>query len=149
MAEVTEVFNNGQQAQFNRDTSKIFLGGKTDKAAVYTNTTGAEVTLLAGTLMGRITGGDWLPVDSANADGSEDARGILLTAYTVPDGVTQNIRVVDGGEVAGEGLVLVNPADELTTVINGIEIRDALETNTHVKIIFNSTELTRYDNTWS
>ena len=147
MSEITEVLNTGQQAHFDRDISKIFIWGNENKEGVYTNTTGNEVTLLAGTVMGRVTGsGEWLPTDSTSADGSEVARAVLMSDYVVADTVSQTIALVDSGHVAEEKLVLVNGGDTLDTAVGGELIRDTLESKSVSIKLIKSVELTGFDN---
>ena len=55
MSTQTEALNNGQQAIINTDTSKIFLWDNRYESATYNNGGYTDVTLQAGTVMGRIT----------------------------------------------------------------------------------------------
>lgn len=149
MSELTEQLNNGQQANFKRDTAKIFLWNNRYQKEEYTNGTGAEVTLKAGTLMGRVhASGEIVPLTSTPAVGSEGSQfpvGILNQDVTVANGVTVDVYICVAGDVAEEKVIL-SGTDTLETVIADRRLRDRIAADTHgIKLVV-SDELTAFDN---
>ncbi len=148
MSEITQVFNDGDSAQFNRDVSKIFIGCNEYEARSYTNSTYDDVTLLAGTVMGIVaTSGQLKPLTSGASDGSQFCVGILRETHIVEAGDQVDIFVCVSGKVAEEKLLLQD-SDTLETVVSGRRIRDKIAAETvGVLIIPPADELTGWDNT--
>lgn len=125
----------------------------------YTNTTGSEVTLEAGRLIGRIysSGKAW-PQGATATDGSEQPVGVCGDTYVVANAATVEITVCIGGDV-DPALIKLSGAETLDTVVtrtytdSGTEttaipvgrIRDLIARNTQI-ILSPSTELTKFDN---
>ena len=130
----------------NRDTGKVILGRNNFKNFDYTNPTGVEVTLEAGTVMGRISAtGLVLPLASAAADGSETPIGILAGTFTVAIAGSQNLPIAISGNVEATRLVF-DGADTLATVIGGRRLDDRIEGDTMGINLITSTQLSGYDN---
>lgn len=122
----------------NYDTSKIFLGfeQRTD-TAVYTNATGDEVTLAAGTVMGRVTGTNKVyPSVSTATDGSQVPRFILADTYVVANGASETVTYAYTCTV-DSGLITLGGSDTLNTVISliGTTGSPAAETSTEIGTI--------------
>ncbi len=146
MSSQTIVLNTGQQAIINTDVSKIFVWDNRYEQAVYTNTTGLEVILEAGTVMGRISvGGEVVPLEAVAVDGSQFPIGILAGTVTVPDTESRNVYFCVSGDVAEEKLIFVN-AETLDTIISGKILRDRIGSDTVGVKLVAATELTNFDN---
>lgn len=130
----------------NYDTSKTFIWNlRTDKAN-YTNSTYDDVTLLKGTLLGRISAtGLVVPLTSGASDGSQFPLGILLEDTTVAGSDTVTLTFAVEGDVV-EDKILLQGSDTLNTVISGRRIRDRIGADTVGIKIVASTEMTNYDN---
>ncbi len=147
MSTLSTVFNNGQTAQFNRDNSKIFLGGNRYDIRTYVNPSGSPVVLAAGTLMGTISAnGRILPLASAAVDGSNLPVGVLRDDHTVAGSATVNMYICIGGDVAEEGIIFQG-ADTMATVVSGKTLRDRIASDTlGIKIVRTADNLTAVDN---
>lgn len=130
----------------NFDVSKIFIWNNRYNKATYTNSTGSSVTLVKGTLLGRITSsGKVVPHTSAATDGSQNPLGILADDYTVANGASVDVTYCDGGDVAKDKVIL-GSGDTMTTAVGTLgTIADLIGRNTTIKLV-DSTELTGYDN---
>ena len=118
----------------------------------YTNTTGSEITLPFGLVIGRIdaTGKLW-PMRSTATDGSQKPIGILANAVIVPNGTTVQLTILISGDVVGPGIVFDNGTDTLATNITYNTSGDIIGTigdilNGRHMIVVPSTEGTFYDN---
>ena len=146
MSEVTNTINTDNQQHNDFDTSKIMLGDNKYEAGYYNNSTYAEVTLQAGTVMGRIATTNYLvPLEAGASDGSQFPAGILAQDHTVADGVTANMNICVAGEVAEEK-VLLTDGSTLETVISSKRIKDRIMSDTAGIILVLGTELTGTDN---
>lgn len=148
MSSNTVVENTGNQAIINTDLSKIFIWGNRYDKADYTNSTYDTVTLVAGTVMGRIGATqEIVPLDSAATDGSQYPVGILAQDAVVEDGDTVSLAFCDKGDVAQEKVVLTNGTDTLETLLaDDRSIADHIKGDTAgIKLIVTN-ELTGYDN---
>jgi hypothetical protein len=145
MSTSTIRLNTGSQLTVDYDLSKIFIGGNRYVSAVNTNATGAPITTLAGTIMGRIAAtGNIIPMLAAASDGSAIPVGILVKDYTVLAGATVNMAICIQGDVTSD-MIVVPGGDTLDTVV-------ALQTNRDRLRSFASinpktrTEMTAFDN---
>jgi hypothetical protein len=138
--------NTGSQAHIQTDISKIFIRNNVDLSFNYTNSTGGDLTFLAGTVFGRIHAtGLVLPLKSAAVDGSELPVGVLMHDITVVDTASAVLTMCVGGEIAEEKIIL-DGADTLDTVIDSRRIRDLIALNTVGILLVPGTELTGFDN---
>lgn len=110
------------------DVSKIFLGNNQTIANSYVNNTSYDpITLLAGTVLGRVaTTGVLVPSISTASDGSQNVVGILGQDLQVDAGDTVNALVFVSGRVAQEKVILWKSTDTLDTVVNGRQYRDKI-----------------------
>ena len=155
MSTATNVLNTQNQSTTNYDLTKIFLGGNRYKQASFKNTTGASVTLAAGTLLGKVTAiavdtanvvGYLKKYDSANTEGGAIPVGILAQDITVAAGATvTNVNYCIAGDFDLSTLVLANGTDTLATIVSGKAIREAIIAETQlIGVVVN--QLTGYDN---
>lgn len=146
MSGTTTTLNTNSQLNIDRETSIIFLWDNRYDSETYENTTGGELTLPAGTVMGRIAAsGKLLPLKSAAIDGSQYPVGILTEAHTVADTVEVTVSICVSGDVAQEKLVF-DGSDTTATIIDGRQLGDRIGSDTVGINLVPSTDLTAYDN---
>lgn len=146
MSDVTNVLNTGNQQTNNFDTTKLLLGGNDYIKADYTNDTYADVSLSAGTLMGRIAATDKVvPCTSGASDGSQLPIGILANDNTIEAGHSRFLSICVSGQVAKEK-VIFSGSDNMDTVVSSRRYEDRIASDTAGIILVDSDELTGYDN---
>jgi hypothetical protein len=146
MSKQTIVENNGQQAHITTDTSKIFIWNPRTTDANYTNNSGGQKVLLAGTLFGRISATEiLLPLVTGAADGSQFPLGILMHDITVEDTESAVLTIAVSGDVAEEQLI-IDAGDDLSDVISGRTLRDRIGSDTVGIQLVTRDELTGVDN---
>jgi head decoration protein D len=140
------VLNTENQLNTNYDRGQVFLGCNTFEKAVYENGTGDEVVLLQGTLMGRVAADDTvIPLVSDAEDGSQYPLGVLANDVTVADGDSADVSICVSGDVDFDKVIL-DEDDEMTTVIEGKQIRDRIAGDTVGIKLIKSTQMTGFDN---
>lgn len=146
MSEVTTTTNTNNQLANNYDYSKIFLFGNRYETGDVTNAGGADVTILAGTLIGRVAATQLLtPCASGAGDGSEFPIGVMAQDMIIPAGETVEISMCVAGEVAEEKIKF-DGSDTMATLVDGRSIRDRIASDTVGILLITSTELTNFDN---
>jgi hypothetical protein len=155
MSELTNVLQTGSQLTTNYDRSKIFLGANRYKKASFKNTSGAQVILKAGTLMGKVTAiaidttnvvGYLRRFDSANTEGGAIPVGVLAQDIIVAPGATvENVNYCIAGDFDLDALVLPNGTDTLDTIVSGKAIREHIIAETQL-IGVPVDQLSAYDN---
>lgn len=149
------IANSGQNQLFvNTDISKIFLGNQRSENESYTNnSTYSPIRLLAGTIMGRITGTDIVvPWRNDSVDGSQYPTGILMADLTVDIGAQLKAPLCTGGRIAAEKIIAYQLSNQsvATTLqltiasLGGRRVKDILE-SIGFHLIY-STEMSAYDN---
>lgn len=135
----------------NYNTQNLFLGQNFYADATYTNSTGSEVTISNGRLLGRVQATNKvLPQVTAATDGSELPIGVAAGDYVVANGSTVTITYCYGGPVA-EGLVILNGSDTMATAVAtpsagaGGTIHDLIVRNTQIDLV-PGIQLSAYDN---
>jgi hypothetical protein len=147
MSTFEERSNTGNQSINRYDTSKIFVGHNRYETATYTNDTGEEITLAAGTLMGRKhADGEIIPLESDASDGSQFPVGILNQAVTVADGDSVDVSICVSGDVVESKVVFVNEYDDMDAVVSSRRLRDRIAADTVGIKLVGGDELTDYDN---
>lgn len=142
----TVVINTNSQLNINRDTAKVFLDCNRYENEVYENTTGGDVTLTKGQVMGRIAAtGKLLPLKSAAVDGSQYPVGIVTETVTVATTVEINVSICVEGDVAKEQVVF-DGADTFATIVDGRQLGDRIASDTVGIKLVETTDLTNYDN---
>jgi hypothetical protein len=109
-------------AIYNYSTRNIFVWNNrfNSISATYTNSTGSEVTLTAGMLIGRVAASGLVKQAISTAtDGSQVPIGVLTQDYTVANGDSVNLSFCIQGDVDYGMLVFGgSPADTISTVIS-------------------------------
>jgi len=148
MSTVTQVNSTANQAQFNYDTSKIFIWNNRYNPNELLNASGADKDFNPGLVVGRVTAtGQIVPLVSTATDGSEIPVGVLRSCVVaLADAGTSNVSVCIQGDVAEEQLIFDNGTDTLDTVIDGRSIRDRLIGDTKGINPIPGDELTGFDN---
>jgi hypothetical protein len=142
MATLDETFNNGQQAFIRRNTANIFVWNNRTTSGSYTAT--EDETLLAGTLMGRISAtGAFVACDSAASDGSQYPLGFVLNDHIFSEAGEKTISIVISGDVVETEITLAYGVT-LDDVVDGRQLRDHLLTG-GIKLV-GSDDSTDYDN---
>lgn len=142
MSVVNTVAQNGAQLASNYDLTKLFLGANRYRNGTFKNTSEASVTLVAGTLLGKVTKllasndpgnvvGNLLPYNSTGANGENIPVGILTQDITVSAGASlDTVNYCFAGDFDLGGLILANGTDTLDTVVLGEAIREQIVSNT-------------------
>ena len=153
MSKATVVLQNGSQMTTNYDVTKIFLGGNRYKQASLKNTTGAELTLLAGRLLAKQSA---IAVDTTNVVGgltphlstnveANVAVGVLAQDLVIAIGATAlNVNYCIAGDFDQSALIL-GGSDTLATIIGGKAIREQIIAETQL-IGVTIDQLSGYDN---
>lgn len=140
--------NTGQQITTDYDISKIFIFNNRYENDNYVNNSNySPLTLLAGTVMGRIASTGYMtPCLASAVDGSQIPRGILAhDVVNLAGGANQKIAICVSGDVA-ENKVIFFYGDSLETIVQGVRYRDRIQADTVGVLLRKSTEMTDYDN---
>lgn len=139
------VLNTGKQLTVNTDTSKIFLWENRYSSGIYNNSSYGTTTLVAGTLMGRVTAsGKVVPLNSVATDGSQFPVGILADDFILVDeGADVSVPFCIYGDVNAANVIFFG-GDTFDTVVDGRLLRDLIHV-AGIRLI-DSTEMTAYDN---
>ena len=133
------------QATFDRDLSKVFIRNNR-----YTQgnieASGADLTLVIGTLIGRITESGKLAVSkSGSSDGSEFPIGVCAEALTITDGNNADINICVSGDVVKSAIVF-DGSDDFTTDVDGKIYEDRIGSDTVGIKLTPSTDQDGFDN---
>ena len=111
------------------DVSKIFLGNNLTENDSYVNNSGYDpITLLAGTVLGRVAStGILVPSVSTAGDGSQYVVGILGQDLQISAGGTVKALVFVGGKIAQEQVKFFVPTDNLWTVVGSRNYHDKIQ----------------------
>lgn len=146
MSSGTTVLNTGNQAITNYDNRKVFVWNPRSEEASYNNSTYDDVTLTAGTLMGRIAATDKItPLTSGASDGSQFPVGFIAETTVVASGDTVDIDIIVSGDVA-EDMITLQGSDTLATVISSRTLRDRIGADTVGIKLVGGIEMTATDN---
>lgn len=137
---------------YNYDISQIFLEQPFILNKVWTNTSGADVTVLPGRLFGEILATSLvLPHISTATDGSEQPFGILagISPMTVANGASATIPLAIKGNINKNKLIL-SAGETLSTVVRttasgGGTIGALITKNTGI-IVVATNNVSGYDN---
>ncbi len=138
--------NTPNQLTVNTDTSKIFLrNNRYQKGYELNNGSYNPLNLPAGTLMGRISGTGYLaPMYAPGADGTQFPVGVLAHDVQLDSGETQEVTIVDMGDVAEDMVSFFFSGQTLETVVSSRRVRDHLQAQ-GIKLI-TVINMTDYDN---
>lgn len=148
MSTFSNPLNNGQQATFNLNFQKVFLYENRFETNNYVNNSGYNpITLLAGTVMGRVANSNVLiPFSSKSVNGGQFVVGILADDYTIQAGSTVQVSVCTYGDVNISALILAEQGDTLDTVVSNRTVRDKIKSESAGIRLITTTEMTDYDN---
>jgi len=142
--------NTGQQAIIQQDLGKIFVWNNRyeNMPYEYENDTYDDVTIPAGTLMGRIGATQKVvPLESGASDGSQYPVGVLAADVVILAGETYDgtVSVCVAGDVV-ESKVLFDGSDDMDTLVSSRSLRDRIAADTvGIKLVV-TTELSGADN---
>lgn len=131
----------------NYDTSKIFVRDNQFQTGTYTNPEGDDVTLLKGTVMGRIASTNkLLPLESTASDGSQFPIGILADNYTVGYTESATLTFCKAGDVVESKIIFANGTDTVNTVVSTRTLGDRIQGDSLGINLVGGDQLTNYDN---
>lgn len=143
----TTTFNTNAQLNTNFEHRIVFLGSNDYRSIVYTNSSGSEVTIPQGSVIGTVsTSGLALPLESDATDGSQFPTGINTVAVTVANGESATLSVCISGEVNENYISFFNGTDTMNTAVDGRILRDRIAADTLGVLLTSSDELTEFDN---
>lgn len=118
--DVTLRDNTSNQATYDYLKKRLLLGKYTTRRIDYANISGAEESVVVGTVMGRVDATQKLvPCISTAVDGSQQPIGVILdelSAIAIAATV-DNVLVCDGGELDAANVIFQNGTDTLQTVV--------------------------------
>jgi hypothetical protein len=150
MSSNSVVLNTGRQMTVNTDLTKIFVWNNRyeNMPFEYDNDTYDDVTIPAGTLMGRIGATQKVvPLESGASDGSEYPVGVLAQDVVIlaGDEFDGTVSVCVAGDV-NESKVIFDGSDDMDTLVSDRSLRDRIAADTvGIKLVV-SDELTGTDN---
>ena len=147
----TVTSDTGAQLFIDSDVSKIFVGSNKYEKGNLANGTGAELTIPAGTLIGRISATSKLAImKSASTDGSKTPIGVLAHDVVIATAGNADLTFCNKGEVVESKLVF----DGSDTISDEVVISAASNIKTTYNDLINdlgivlvdSIEMTNFDN---
>lgn len=131
----------------NYDNSNIFVLNNQYETATYTNPEGDDVTLLKGTVMGRIAASNKIiPLESTASDGSQYPIGILADDYTVEYTESATLTFCKAGDVVKSKIVFYNGTDTVETVVSSRTLGDRIQGDSLGINLVGGDQLTAEDN---
>lgn len=131
------------------DVSKIFVWNNRYDKATFTNSSGGELVLTAGMLIGRVSADSKIAIlKSASTDGSQIPVGILAEGITLQDTESADLNFCVAGDV-DENKVIYDGTDTKATTITFETNLDRTYQDLIASIgirVVESTELTGHDN---
>jgi hypothetical protein len=130
------------------DLSKIFVfENRYENDSYVNNSNYSPLTLLAGTVMGRVANtGAVVPFYASANDGSQFPIGVLAQdLIAIPGGSSKQCSLCVSGDVVQNKLIFFY-ADTLDTVVQGRRVRDRIGADSVGLKLVPSTEMTDYDN---
>ena|ERR1700739_4005879 len=136
------------QLSVNTDLSKVFVYNNRYETDNYVNnSTYNPITMVAGTVMGRISDtGVVVPWTSTASDGSQYVLGILAEDITLASGASQKAPICIAGDVVSDKIICVLPGDNLSTVVGGRTLKDKIQGESVAIIVKVTNEMTDFDN---
>lgn len=148
MSSINIRVNTGLQITTDYDLAKIFVWNNRYENDSYVNNSNYNpVTILAGTVMGRITTTGYVQPSSASAvDGSQRPIGILANdVVQLAGGTSKKVSLCVSGDVAAEQLIFFF-GDTLETVSDGRRFKDRIQADSvGLKLVYR-TEMSGFDN---
>lgn len=134
----------------NYNYEQLFIGRNLYNFATYTNSTGSEVTIPMGRLIGRVLATDKvLPQVASATDGSEQPIGIVQESVTVADGESTTLSYCYAGDI-NQNAVIFNTGETLATVVRTVStgggtLGDLITRNTTLNL-YDTIQIAAYDN---
>ena len=148
MSSATIRVNTGQQITTDYNLAKIFVWNNRYENDSYVNNSNYNpLTILAGTVMGRIASTGYLqPCTASAVDGSQFPIGVLASdIVSLAGGATKAASICVSGDVAADQLIFLF-GDTLETVVSGRRMKDRIQSDSvGLKLVYR-TEMTDYDN---
>lgn len=148
MSSATITINTGQQITSQYNLEKLFLWNNLYENDNYVNNFSySTITLLAGTVMGRVAStGVLIPSTASAVDGSQFPIGVLARdVVNLAAGDKQQCAICISGAVSAP-LLIFTFGDTLDTVVAGRRYRDRLQADSAGLILRQRTEMTGFDN---
>jgi hypothetical protein len=148
MSSAIITINTGQQITTQYNLEKLFLWDNRYESDNYVNNFSySTITLLAGTVMGRVAStGVLIPTTASAVDGSQYPIGVLARdVVNLAAGATQLCAICIAGDVSAP-LLIFTFGDTLDTVVNGRRYRDRIQADSAGIILKGRTEMTAFDN---
>lgn len=146
MSSGNTVLNTGNQMITNYDNRKVFVWNPRSESASYNNSGYDDVTLTAGTLMGRVASTNKIvPLTSGASDGSQFPVGLIAETTTIASGDTVDIDIIVSGDV-NKNMITFQGSDTLTTVISGRTLGDRIGADTVGIKLVDGIEMSANDN---
>jgi len=138
--------NTGGELHVKTDLAQIFLYENRFSKAKYNNSAYDSVTILAGTVMGRVASTGFIkPMRSTYSDGSQIPMGILADDYVVDGGaIIENMQFCNYGDVNKNKIVFDLSTDNFETTVGSQRLEDLIH-QAGLRLI-NSIDNTGYDN---
>jgi len=131
----------------NYNTSKIFVFENEFETATYTNPEGDAVSLLKGTVMGRVASTNKvIPLESTASDGSQFPIGILADDYDVEYTESATVTFCKSGAVVKSKVIFANGTDTFETVVSSRTLGDRIQGDSLGINLVGGDQLTDYDN---
>lgn len=140
--------NTGQQVTTDYEIGKIFLfQNRYENDSIIQNFGYSTISLLAGTVMGRVSATGYLYPSRADAnDGTQFPVGVLAQdVIALAAGATQRVSICIAGDVAQEKLIFTFGGN-INQLVSGKMYRDRIQTDSAGIILRPSSEMTDYDN---
>lgn len=145
MSDISNPLNTGQQMTTNYDLKKIFLWNNRYDGEQYVNNSNYNpVTILAGTVMGRVPlTRNLVPLDASQTDGSQYPVGILAQDILLAGGQTKQCSICVRGDV-NRAAIIFWTGNTFNTIVEKRTLFDWIQ-NLGIKIV-PVTEMTGTDN---
>ena len=150
MASITERDPSQRFNTYDREISNIFIFQNDYEKITFVNTTGAELTLTGGEIIGRVADGGannlkGIQLVSTATDGSQFVFGVNSTCVTLPIAGEATITCGIGGDV-DKNLLKLTGAETLDTIVALRTIGDKIMAETKGIRLVDAQELNNYDN---
>lgn len=147
MSKQEVALNTGSQVTTNYNLAKIFVYNNRYINGNYINSTYDDVTLQAGTLMGRVLAdGTVKPLQSNATDGSQIPLGVLAADLVVVGGDSVDVPICTSGDVVEAQVILTKSGDTMNTIIEARRLRDRIAGDTVGVNLVGTNENTYLDN---
>jgi len=135
-ATVTTKINTESQSGVEVKFGQTFVRINDTAKETLVNNTADEITIVSGTLLGRVNSTMKVTFFDASAvDGSQYPVGAVAKDFTLGAGEEVGIVMVYDGAIPDDNLVTAQEDDTMSTIIDGISLKDRLKINCHLKVV--------------